>query len=218
MSVGIYKIVNPVGQIYIGQSWDIERRFKKNYRFAHLCKNQSKLCASLKEFGINKHVFTIIQELPNDVAKTTLDEYELLYMQQFKATGHDMLNLRMAGGRGRHSQETINKMKGVVGKWMIGKKDTEETRKNKSAAAKGKKKPPRTKIHSLRISASNKGKRDSAMKPVSQYSLDGTWIKDWECIKDVNRELKVNSSNIVSVCKADRNHAGGFIWKYKTTA
>lgn len=216
--VGIYKITSPSGKVYIGQSWDIERRFKKNYRSVSLCKNQRKLHESFTRFGISSHSFSVCHELPCDVSQEVLDQYELFYLSTFKELRFEMLNIRNAGGRGKHSPETIQRMKGVAGKWMLGKKDSEEARLNKSLAAKGKPKPARSAIHSLRISLANKGKRDSVMKAVSQYSLEGIWIRDWESIKDANRGLKINSSNIVSVCKSDRNHAGGFIWKYKITS
>ena len=36
----------------------------------------------------------------------------------------------------------------------------------------------------------------------------------WNCIKDVEDELKINSSSIVKCCKGKRKTAGGFVWKY----
>ena len=40
--VGIYKITSPSGKIYIGQSIDIQKRFK-HYKQLHNCKNPEKL-------------------------------------------------------------------------------------------------------------------------------------------------------------------------------
>lgn len=58
--VGIYKITNPKGKIYIGQSIDIERRFKE-YKGVY-CKNQRKLYYSLKKYGWENHKFEVIEE------------------------------------------------------------------------------------------------------------------------------------------------------------
>lgn len=45
--IGIYKITNPKGKVYIGQSIDINERFK-TYSYLK-CKNQTKLYNSAKE-------------------------------------------------------------------------------------------------------------------------------------------------------------------------
>ena len=60
MSIGIYKITNPEGKIYIGQSINIEKRWK-GYKNFH-CKGQHKLYNSLKKYGPENHTFEIIEE------------------------------------------------------------------------------------------------------------------------------------------------------------
>ena len=58
--IGIYKITNPNNKIYIGQSINIEKRFK-NYLNQN-CKYQRKLYNSLNKYGVENHVFEIIEE------------------------------------------------------------------------------------------------------------------------------------------------------------
>ena len=58
--IGIYKITNPKGKVYIGQSIDIESR-KKNYTYSR-CKNQTKLFNSIEKYGWSNHSFSIIEE------------------------------------------------------------------------------------------------------------------------------------------------------------
>ena len=41
------------------------------------------------------------------------------------------------------------------------------------------------------------------------------FIKEWECIRDVERELKIANQNISKCCRKKRKTAGGFIWRYK---
>ena len=50
--VGIYKITNPKGEVYIGQSIDIERRLKQ-YKYCR--KGQRKLYKSISFYGYENH-------------------------------------------------------------------------------------------------------------------------------------------------------------------
>ncbi len=55
---GIYMITNPIGQMYIGQSIDIQKRFnhyKKNGEMNH------RLNDSIKEYGIDNHKFVVLE-------------------------------------------------------------------------------------------------------------------------------------------------------------
>lgn len=49
---------------------------------------------------------------------------------------------------------------------------------------------------------------------VMQFSNDGKFIKKWNCITDVQRELGINRGNVIKCCKGKRKSAGGYIWRY----
>lgn len=51
-------------------------------------------------------------------------------------------------------------------------------------------------------------------KKVNQYDLEGNYIKTWNSIMDIERELGINNSNISSCCNGNKNSAGGFKWKH----
>lgn len=55
----------------------------------------------------------------------------------------------------------------------------------------------------------------SQSKCVKQYTLDGVFIKEWNCINDAIRETK--ASHICDCCKGKRNSSKGFIWRYSDT-
>jgi group I intron endonuclease len=57
--IGIYKITNPVGQIYIGQSKNIEQRFK-SHKLVPLSTG-AKLKESFLKYGVDNHVFEVIE-------------------------------------------------------------------------------------------------------------------------------------------------------------
>lgn len=107
---GIYKITSPSGRVYIGQSWDIYTRWRSH-------KNEKRFKGALQfsfiKHGYLNHTFEIIHELPLDVSMGIMDEYEILYINQYRNTGHTMLNMAPggAGGKGyKHTEEAKKKM------------------------------------------------------------------------------------------------------------
>lgn len=106
--VGIYKITSPTGRVYIGQSWNIEKR-KQLYKSLK-CERQGKLYNSLTRHSWNKHTFSIIHELPFDTTQQVLDSYETLYLSQYISCGCKVLNIKDPGSRGRHSEESKKKI------------------------------------------------------------------------------------------------------------
>jgi group I intron endonuclease len=115
---GIYKITSPSGAVYIGQSRKIHNRFV-SYRNLE-CKQQRRLYNSFCRHGVKNHTFDVAHHLPKDAEQRVLDTYELLYWQQYKDCGIEMLNLKEPGiGPGKLCEESrsmISKsQKGRVG-------------------------------------------------------------------------------------------------------
>ena len=52
-------------------------------------------------------------------------------------------------------------------------------------------------------------------KIVLQYTLDGTFVKEWKSIKDVQRNLGFDHANISKGCRGKQAHGYSYIWKYK---
>ena len=87
--IGIYKITSPSKKIYVGQSIDIERRFKEYKKFQ--CNQSLKLYNSLKKHGYENHIFEILEEC----SKPQLNEKEENYILSFNS--HiDGLNIKLA--------------------------------------------------------------------------------------------------------------------------
>lgn len=57
--------------------------------------------------------------------------------------------------------------------------------------------------------------RENYSKKVLQYDLNGNFIKEWNSMHDVWRELGIRPSYICRCCKGLRNYTYGYIWKYK---
>lgn len=77
MNIGIYKITSPSGKIYIGQSINIIKRFK-NYKCLS-CKDQPIIFNSFKKYGVENHIFEIIEEC----AVEQLNEREIYWKQYY---------------------------------------------------------------------------------------------------------------------------------------
>ena len=130
--IGIYKITSPTKKVYIGQSINIEKRFK--YYLNLNCKNQTILHRSLLKYGVEKHRFEIICEC----SLSELNEKERYYQELYSAIGSKGMNcvLNKTDTHKRVvSQETRDKMS----KARLGKKHSEETLLRMSNSQIGKK-------------------------------------------------------------------------------
>ena len=76
--IGIYKITSPNNKIYIGQSVNVERRIFKYKKFKD-CKNQFKLLNSFNKYGIENHIFEILEECNIELLNERERYYQDLY-------------------------------------------------------------------------------------------------------------------------------------------
>lgn len=90
MSIGIYKITSPNGSIYIGQSTNLEQRFRV-YQYNN-CKDMPKLYASFMEFGAANHIFEVIIYLDIKTPKE-LNMLEQYYIDYYRNMGFNVLNI-----------------------------------------------------------------------------------------------------------------------------
>lgn len=107
--IGIYKITNPNGKIYIGQSSNIEKRF---YSYKKLnCKGQKKLYNSLIKYGVINHKYEILQLCE----KEQLNELEVYYIELFQTFNNkNGLNLKSGGcANCNYSDESKKKMSDI---------------------------------------------------------------------------------------------------------
>ena len=70
-------------------------------------------------------------------------------------------------------------------------------------------------INARKHSKGKYGKENPASKPIIQYDKDSNFIKEWNCITDVERKMGYSVSNISSCLRGKSNTAYGYIWKYK---
>lgn len=60
------------------------------------------------------------------------------------------------------------------------------------------------------------GKKNPMAKPIVQLSLNGEYIREWECMENAVKELNIGKGHICSVCSNTygRKSVGGYIFMY----
>lgn len=115
--IGIYKITSPTKKIYVGQSIDIENRFK--YYKRKSCNGQTILLRSFNKYGVENHKFEILCECEI----SDLNDKERYYQDLYSVIGKDGLNCILTKSSDKSG---------------VGLKHTNETKLKISIANKGK--------------------------------------------------------------------------------
>lgn len=235
---GIYKIISPIGKIYIGQSIDLFRRIK-SYFEPNSAKNQIILERSFDKYGRENHIFSIIEECEINL----LNERERYWQEQYK---DKLLNCRLTETNDKSgicSEQTKFNISNALKK--SGKSYQHLKRKIYQYDDKGvfikeweslRTASRELNIHSSQISKSTKkvsnnnsaggflwsyeklpyieGKIGQNKIKVKQYSLDNDLIREWESVTLAAKETNTSKSSIIRCCKGRQKTANGFLWSY----
>jgi len=116
--IGIYKITSPSSKVYIGQSINIERRFR-HYKILR-CKDQVKIYNSLLKYGVDAHIFEVLELCDTEELNNRERHYQDLY--DSVANGLNLLYVKSEHFNGGHSEESKKK----ISNSLKGRKLTEE--------------------------------------------------------------------------------------------
>lgn len=155
MKVGVYKITNPKGNIYIGSSSNLKRR-ESEYKYLG-CQNQKKIYESILKYGWDNHKWEVLEECEmGDLLKKEreyAEKYFVLGANGLNSTipkiENSLINIsedlrqRMSNSQKgkKMSLESIQKMKAAQSSRPP---FSEEAKKNMSLAHKGKKQSKET--------------------------------------------------------------------------
>lgn len=158
---------------------------------------------------LKKNLIPEIIEL-DSIESSNWEWLEQYWISQCKSWGFRLTNLTDGGDGNKNtkwSKETIEKRRLK----QLGHFVSKETRDkiSKTHKLKNKKLTESEKLKIRQTVIKNQGRR------ISQYSLAGEFIKDWECIKDASVYYKIDSSTIMRCCKGIFKTAVGFKWQYK---
>ena len=211
--VGIYKITNPKGKIYVGQSVNIEERWKQY----HYCSKSSlgrKIYNSIKKYGWEAHIKEKIEECSID----ELDKREVYWGEHYQTLTKFHLNLSLgAGNCKKHSQETRDRMSASQKLLM-----TPSHRKKLSEVKMGVKKSEAHKLTMRVPKKSNKNYLNNVGKWVSQtevkvgkYTLQNEFIQQYNSLKEAelnNHPNNKKGNNICNCLAGKQKTAYGFKW------
>lgn len=236
---GIYKIINPKGKVYIGQSVDLYRRLN-SYCEPNSAKNQTILKHSFNKYGRQNHKFEILEKC--DVKE--LNVKERCWQEFYK---DNLLNCRFTKSKDKsgycseQTKENISKaLKNTDNSWKHLKKKVYQyddsglfikewgsTREAERILNIGK--------SSISKSISNKYANKSAggflwsykkteklegaigqtnRISIQQFDLKNNLIKTFDSISKAVKETNTSKSSIIRCCKNRQKTANGFLWKY----
>lgn len=212
MSIGIYKITNNINnKVYIGQSWNIENRWKQHKKRSQ----KSYLSNALKKYGIESFSFEVIITIKDTpFTQKYLDKFEEIYIRKYNSLNEEYgYNIREAGSRGKLSEVSKKKLSlKAKGRVM-----PEEIKKKISLKNSGINNPFYGKEHS--IETKNKmslnhvdvcGSKNPSAKKI--FCAETNEIFDYASL--ACEKYKLDLSSVIKCCKNKRKTVGGYHWKY----
>lgn len=226
---GVYAILNPNDQIYIGSSTNIDRRF---YQYRGLYEtSQHKLYNSLNKYGVDSHNFFIVEYC--DVSQ--------LYMKERKwgdyfncLDRYEGLNLCLPGygdvkktmsketrekiGKAHRGKKLSKKQKEALMSSLVGVKQTEEHINKRKMFGKDnpaygntyRKGIKHTKATREKISKGKKGKYTLGDNPNAKKVIDNSDGKVYSSAKEVSQEFNINYSTLKAWLQGVNRGSGRF--------
>lgn len=205
-AIGIYKITNPKGKVYIGQSINLKER-ERHYKTLNI-KNQPKISNSIKKYGWDNHSFEIIEECDLNI----LSEREVFWKKEhLELKDWDWKEVLFCELHDRGGDPRPQEIKDKIRKGNLGKKLSPITRKRISQNSKGVSRN-KGRVLGPRPQEVRDKIRNSRFKPILQYDLEGNFVKEWESCASAK---KAGFKNIFECLRGKSKQANGYIWKYK---
>lgn len=220
--IGIYKITNPKGRIYIGQSINILKRFKMYYNLK--CEKQSRLYKSLNKYGVENHTFEIIEECSieklNILERYYQDFYNVLskkgmncVLTQTENKPRDNQNIgkkisKALKGR-KLNPEHVEKIKIALSKRIV----SDKVKKSIGKLYRGKK-LPKEQVEKMKNTKLSQKLECPWKKEIVQTDLNNNIIQIFNSIQICAETLNICRPNIIKVLKGYRKSAGGYKFYY----
>lgn len=180
----IYRYESPSGKYYIGQTIDEKRRKVTHKRLASKGVTLP-FYKAIRKYGFENFEYVVlftIQSKSRERVKVALNALEKYYISKYRRGGKLLYNVT-DGGDGIIGDKVTDK---IIAYWK-GKSEQE------------------MKDWSNKISFSKS-------KPVLQFNLDGTFVKEYA---NIYRSQIKNPQEVMRCVRGEICTSGGYIWKYK---
>lgn len=217
--VGIYKITNKINnKSYIGQSIDIERRWRqhKTEPFNSNADTYNTIFyRAIRKYGLDNFQFEILEQCSED----QLNEKEKYWIQQYNTymDNPNSQGYNMTKGGECTSLESQYDCNYILELWNQGKNHQEILNIVKCSDG--------TLTHildKLNISINERRQRSNLYKAISvnQYDLNGHFITSYASVSEAVRKISTNfpnasTANICYACNKKIDSAYGYIWRYR---
>lgn len=208
--IGIYKVTNPNFRVYIGQSINIEKRFKQ-YSKIQNCNRQTILKRSLEKYGSENHIFEIIEECSIE----ELNNKERYWQDYYDVLSKNGLNCVLTQSDDKVRIWSIETKERITIS-MTGKIKTDEVKEKISNSMKGKK-------HSLETRKKMSKPRNrikkiitikDEIKTIYQYDLNNNLIKEWDSFRNIIDSYPKGIRTIWKCLRNEQKTSLNYIWSY----
>jgi group I intron endonuclease len=193
--VGIYKIISPTGKIYIGQSINIEKRWKVYKRLN--CKAQIKLYNSLKKHGSENHTFKVIEKCFRENLNKRETYWKKYYLKEKKQNWDKVLFCELYDRGGPKSEATKKK----ISKSSLGKKKTQHHKYNIKKARTG-----------MSFTQDHKDNMSNSRFRYQVLCIENNTI--YKSANYASKELNIYPSSILKVCRGLFTQTKGYTFKF----
>lgn len=204
----IYKITNPSGNVYIGQTCYYNQRMSRYKKLR--CKDQPKLYNSFLKHGFENHIFEILLECP----KHLLNEMEIRAIKEYNSMKKG-LNCTEGGNAFSPSVETRRKIAIKSASRKHRPESIEKIRKSKlgNKGCLGRKYTAET-IEKMR--KNGRGKHQKQQKKVMGIDKNGI-VYEFDSVTiaaEFTGRTHKSATNICAAIKGRLKTAFGYKWKY----
>lgn len=217
---GIYKITNLINnKSYIGQSIDIQKRWKKHQSAT----DDFAIHQALRKYGVDNFEFSILEECE----QSQLNEREIYWINVYNSIkyGYNMIP-GGSNGSGIAKGKEVEKysLSGeFLRRYRSANQASEDTGICHSDICKC------CRGESLRAGKylwkyTNSDKKivpiiqTQVQRKVKQFTQDGVFLKQYESLAEAAKETGISKSTICKVCNGIGCTAGGFCWAYEESA
>lgn len=225
---GIYKFENLINnKCYIGQSSNLEDRYKKHMYNINDLSHQEVLYKAFRKYGVENFSYEILEKF-EIYSLEKLNKLEQEYIKKYNTLIPNGYNMIPGGNNGAGLSKGIEvEQYSLSGEYVqtfsSAKQASEELNINHSnicACCRNERNIAGD--YQWKYSKSNKEifKITKVKIPIydniiQQYDKNNNLIREYKTIFEANNITGIHSGNISSCCKGTRKSAGGYYWKIK---
>jgi group I intron endonuclease len=223
--ISIYKITNPSGNIYIGQTKNLKKRFQ--YYQSRSCECQVKLCNSIKKHGWDNHKVEILEETTQEKASLR----EIYWIELFKTNykrypESNGLNLTDGGenNKGNNIRRVFEytlagefvkewaSQADAVAAYNFGQNHIHQACSGKLHTVGGKR---WTYEKVDKLEPIKKRRSDVKYTDIYQFTKDGSFIKVWNNVGEIVAAFQGSYAGVSACLKGLRPTYKGYKWSLK---